>query len=256
MTLPPKFPFEVKMIYDGKERASITEESVKKIIRTFDPDFDQREICRKRMQEEIFYPLSLFLHKYPILKTVLHEGRVPINVTLFTIIEDALKQNITELSETMDSFIKFLDECKGKYSVLFKRQAQSQMIEVLISSSLPDKQKDFKKRGEDIDLKREMLFEAFNHKGNPTNESFDVIKDKVDQLRQHAKNYRDRISAHRDKEEIIIIWKDFDATLDMFKELVCNFYTIFSFEMGLGDAQGLGFYGSETIKSLVQEIYR
>lgn len=255
MTLPPQFPFVVKVRYGGLEYPEL-DESHREIIKTYDPDFDQREECKKGMERQVLHRLSLFLHKYPILKRVLCEARPPMNITLRTIIEDALKQNITELSETMTSFMDFLDECKGKYSTLFRKHAQDKFIAAMANPGQLEMQEALQKWSEEINLKREKLMGFFNHKGNPSAESFDDLKKRVDQLRQLSKNYRDTNSAHWDENEITVCWNELDTTIKQFRELVCDFYSIFTFEQGYGDALGQGFSEGETVKVLIQEMYR
>jgi hypothetical protein len=255
MELPLKFSFEVKMTYNGKELTSITNESDIEAIKNFDPHFEERRECRNKILKELLNPFSLFLHKYPILKAVIHNKFSPQNVTFLNLLEDAMKQNVTDLSDIMTSFIKFLEECKGKFQILFKKKAQHKLIEAIINKTAPDKQEILLERNREIDLKRESLFIKFNSKQTPSDQSFDLLKTQVDFLRKEVRTYRDKVAAHNDEIQPSISWEDLDEKIEQFKNLITNFYTVLSFEMALGEAQGPGLLEQQTSKLLIEAIY-
>jgi hypothetical protein len=172
-----------------------------------------------------------------------------------SILEDSLKQNITDLSDIMTSFIKVLNECKGKYTILFNRKAQHKLIKALINGNTQDNQELLRKRIEEIDSKRNSLFFMFNSRGTPSNESFDRLKDRAEDLRKEIRAYRDKVAAHNDAIQPSITWEVLDINIEDFKDLISDFYTVLSFEKAFGDAQGPGLLDSETAKILIEEIY-
>jgi hypothetical protein len=255
MTLPDRFPFSVVLLYNGEPLPEITEESHKEFIKTLDPYFDLRKEAEGRIVEKVLNPLVLFLHKYHILKKVLEEKRPPTNITLLNIVQDALRQNVTDLSLIMSFFIDFINEAQGKFQELFKRQAQNKIIAVMLEVQSPEEQEVLQRRSKEIDLKRDKLFPIYSSTGNPSAECFKKLTDHIDEIRKIVRTYRDKICAHSDENKPTIHWRDLDASIEQFTTELNDFYVVLSFGREYGKAQGPGFLSEETLAILIKGTY-
>ena len=132
--LPSNFPFESEATYSGKKLPILSEKDVEIVVK-LDPCFKMRGECKEKIWKNFIGPFSMFLHKYLIYKDIFLEKRIPKNITIFSIIEDALKQSITDLARLMTSFIFFMDECNGKYSNLFRNKSERKLFESLIKGN-------------------------------------------------------------------------------------------------------------------------
>lgn len=253
MTLPWGFPFECSVLRDGREETAASEESRKAIL-LYDPDFDKRKEFQKEFEIKILLPLGLFLHKYPVLKEILIKEPFFINITLLNIIQDAFRQNASDLNEIMLAFIRFLNRCKGYYLPLFRERAHHKIIDVSLSAASTERRKILQLRKEEIDTKRATLFPTYNSKGNPSADCFERIKEKASSVREIVKTYRDKVSAHHDEEKPTISWNDLDVSINQFKMIVDNLYIVGSFNLAMGRASGPGFSAKKTVEILLSGI--
>lgn len=253
MTLPWGFPFECSILRNGQKERPISEE-LRKSILVYDIDFDKRKEFQKEFERRILLPLGLFLHKYPVLKETLNKERSSGNVTLLNIIQDAFRQNASDLSGIMLTFIHFLDRCKGYFLPLFRKQAHQKIVEGMFSTADAEKKKVIQARKEEIDVKSAALFLAYNSRGNPSADNFDRIKNRTNSICKLVKEYRDRVSAHDDEEKPAIPWEDLDIIINQFKEIVDSLYIVGSFSMSFGAASGPGFAAKETVEILLNGI--
>lgn len=254
MPLPVRFPFKTIVLYDGHELPvfdKCDEESLKKV----DPYFKERDECKERFKKEVSNPFSLFEHKYFILKNVLNKGECPKNISVFNILEDSLRQNICDFSELMSIFMKFVNTCQGKYSILFKKNAQSLIFKNLEIDKSEEIKAFLKERNKEIDLKREALFGQFNQQGVPSSNSFDDLKLRIITIRNKVKIYRDTIGAHSDSTQFSIELDDINDSIVGFKELISGFYIVFSFEKWFKESEGPGLECDQAIKVLELAIY-
>jgi hypothetical protein len=257
MALPQRFPFQSSVFYDGRERAPLAGEELKAVLR-YDPDYEKREEFRKEYADKVLLPFRLFLHKYSVLKSIFQNKEKPKNVTLHNILEDALRQNVTDLDATMLAFIHFVNRCSGNFLTLFKRNAHHPISNIMISSSSanPDKQKILMERKVEIDLKSAKLFSRYNFKGNPSGVEFEKLKTEIEGARMQVRTYRDQVAAHDDKAKPIVKWGDLDMAVNRFKEITDDFFTVGSFSMSFGEASGPGFSAKKTIEILLNGMFK
>lgn len=256
MKLPERFPFNVEILHNGKI-LEMTPEYLKE-TKQFDPFCKEREECKKQMSEKILNPFRIFLIKFPLLKSIFKTDLPSFNsdILLFNIIEDAARQNISDLDEIMKSFSDFLDKCKGEYTKLFRKKSQDLLIDMVIKGD-NSKEIALKQHRDEINNKREKLFLQFNQNGNPTNESFKRLKTEVGNLRSSVKYYRDKVAAHNDSmnSTCTIHWEDVDKSVERFKEIVFDFYIVLSFEQKYAESTGPGIYPQKTMDVLIKQIF-
>lgn len=258
MTLPQRFPFLSSVLYDGRERASLTNEGLKTVLQ-YDPDYEKREEFRKEYADKVLLPFGLFLHKYSVLKSIFQNKVKPKNLTLYNILEDALRQNVTDLDAIMLAFIHFVNRCNGNFLILFKRNAHHPILNVMISSSsataAPEKQKALMERKAEIDLKSAKFFSGYNFKGNPSGSGFEKLKSKIEETRIQVKAYRNQVAAHDDGGKPVVKWEDLDVAVNRFKEITDDFYIAGTFGLPFGPASGEGFSQTETVTLITRALF-
>lgn len=253
MKLPERYPFQVIRLYKGEQLKPLSEEE-KNEVRYFDKLYDEREECKIKMRENILDPFCMIKMKYEITKKILTRGEKIKDILLFNFIEDVARQNISDLSESMTSFIKFINECMGSHTNCFKNKSQHILIQVLINGD-EEKKEDFNMHCCEIDQKREKLFGSFNSKGCPDNKSFEALKNDIEGIRLKVKTYRDKIAAHGDNEENALTWKMIDESLNRYTEILFDFYIVLSFERIPAEPRGFGIDPDATFNFLVRQIY-
>ncbi len=253
MELPARFPFQVSILHNGRTCNPLVDEERASVL-FYDPDYDKREMFKKEYEDRLLNQFSMFLHKYPVLKAILQKRIKPKNTTLLSIIEDAFKQSMSDLDTIMFGFLGFLDYCKNKFPILFKKEAQYPLIETLIRGE-PKREQEYKIRKVEIDQKREVVFSAFTAKGFPSEQAFSKLKGRVNSIREIVKKYRDNIAAHDGKQKPVVLWEELDEAAKQFQEITDALYITGSFHMAFGQAVGPGFNQAETKKLLLKKIF-
>lgn len=245
-------PFLIETLYNGKPITEISEEHINSVLK-LDPFFERRREKRDIMLRNIIHPFALFFHKYRILTKVLNNETQPVNVSLLNLVQDAYRQNISDLSEIFRRTIDFINSCQG-ISPLMQKGCQTKYIQAVAESMPSPKKELILARNIEIESKRVKLF-SFNSKGIPIDESFESLKEKVCNIRTEIKAYRDTVASHDGQFLYDLSFEAFDNTINEFKNFLSELYTVLTFERDFGEAVGSQMNVEETQKILIKEIY-
>src|SRR5262249_916777 len=142
-----------------------------------------------------------------------------------------------------------------RYRALFQKKSHYKLIEAMKQGNLPEKQEALQKRIEEIDLKIERLFKSFDSKGIASDASFKHLKAQMLDIQKFVKKYRDEIAPHCGKKQPDIQWEELNVSVERFRNLICDFYTVLTFEKEFGEATGAGIFGDRTAKILIEQIF-
>lgn len=229
MNLPGIFSFSVTYSVDGKPIPFFSE-NYNKAIEVYDPLWGMRVKCAREIDGHFVQRIISLLGLCDVYSRVLSQTKIHksvANALLLNIVEQAIKQGVNDLDAMMKDFIKLVDNYRGRYTNLFKKNAQKKLIEVLIKGD-PEKEKEYQQKSEVINTKRIELFLYFNSHGVPKHESFIQLKDKISELRNSINTYRDKVAAHPEK-DIELSWSTFDNCITKFKSIAFDFYEVVSF---------------------------
>jgi hypothetical protein len=174
---PENNSFCMAMLYAGKEISDFSPEELAEIMK-YAPDYTARIECQKLFYAKVLKPLFTYSTKHPVIEKILSPKDSVKNILLMNLLEDAARQNMTDLCALTQELIKFINICKGRHRRLFKKASQRSLIEALINGN-NDQEINYKNADNRIEQARESLFCSFNDQGVPSDESFTKLKERI-----------------------------------------------------------------------------
>lgn len=253
MNLPEKFPYKTSIFYGDRELNDQIPYDEEQAI----PHYKLRNECKEELIEKLLRRLWAFFAKNKILKKVLTHKSSLKEPLLHTIIEDACKQNITDLIDLSSEFMKIVNLYRGKYIHLFINKSQETICSVLYIKFKVNEQK-IRRFDQLIQEARDRLFGSYNNKGQPKNECFDNLNSRIENIRREVKGYRDKIAAHHDLGELIVTWETLDKYCLDFRQICYDLYSVITFEKNdplFEEPMILGTDCETIIRVLLESIY-
>jgi len=189
----------------------------------------------------------------------------PTDVVMLMLYEDSVKYSAITFSEITKKIIVFINgELKGKYLQLLRKNSLRTIVKK-ISESNPAKSKEYRQRLLDYENIWDQFFPSgANNKWGPKEQDLEDLKMKLEHVTQNLRDYRDRVAAHFDDEDVkkgtvpILLWTELEDIILHFQKFLVNFYFLLTHaSIQCDDLDGIGFTNEEnTVKSFISGIFR
>jgi cytochrome oxidase Cu insertion factor (SCO1/SenC/PrrC family) len=257
MQLPIRYPF----IFDLVHSVELTPEEelrFEEIRRKFDPEHDLRKKCKAIVNQKFLGPFTAFSNKYETLKQTLYNvntsQNIPHDIHLLNIVEDALRQNISDFSEQINELIKFINILNAQYSILFKKNSHRKLYEAVAHNS--GIKGELQKHSDFIEKNRESLISHFNLQGKVSSTSWDSMKKRLDEIRVSVKKYRDNVGSHDGNQHVTVSFEEIEIAIKKYRDFIYSLNAALFFEAYPSSNQiSPGIIPEITTKNLLKIIY-
>lgn len=227
--LPEQSSLIVEMLYDGKPLKEAPEEVKKHQFYRQHHSGSRIELTKELTS--ILERLFIFISRYDVIKEVLIIDRPVKDILLLSIVENAMKQDITDFVICCEKLITLINKCQNnkRYKILLKDKSEEPFFHALAEGNQKFKHI-YLSRSDEINQVRKSLFKNFDQKGLPTKESFEELKEKISILYSPLKAYRDKVAAHHDRDYQILTFRECDESIEKLKKIIFGLDKIITFE--------------------------
>lgn len=257
MKLPIRYPY----IFDLVHSVQLTPEEefrFEQLKRKYDTEHDLRKKCKALVNQKVLGPFVAFSNKYGTLKQTLYGVNscqtIPHDIHLLNIVEDALRQNISDFAEQIKELIKFIDILSSQYSILFKKNSHRKLYAAVAHNS--GIEGELQRHSDFIEKNRESLISHFSLQGKVSSDSWDSMKKRLDEIRICVKKYRDNVGSHDGNQHVTVSFQEIEIAIEKYQNFIYSLNTTLFFEAYPSSNQiSPGIIPDITKKNLLKIIY-